>query len=88
MASAPKRPLWIRLLLSFGAGTASALVVALGITVVDLYLTGHGVAAINEPLVNWSAGGIHLSLADILFLVAAALAAAITWRSTGSHRDT
>ena len=87
MASAPKRPLWIRLLLSFGAGAASALVVAIGITIVDLYLTGHGMAALNEPLVNWSAAGIHLSLADILFLVAAALAAAFTWRRTGSHPD-
>ena len=84
MAATPKRSWWIRLLLSFGAGAASALVVAIGITVVDLYLTGHGMAALNDPLVNWSAAGLHLNLADILFLVAAALAAAITWRRTST----
>ncbi len=84
MASGPKRPWWVRLLLSFGAGVGSALVVAIAITVVDLYLTGHGMAPLNEPLVNWSAGGIHLSLADIIFLGAAALAAAITWRRTAT----
>jgi hypothetical protein len=84
MTSAPKRSWWVRLLLSFGAGIASALVVAIAISVVDLYLTGHGMAPLNEPVVNWSAGGIHLSLADIIFLGAAALAAAITWRRTAT----
>jgi hypothetical protein len=39
-------------------------------------------APLNAPLLDWPAGGIHLSLADIIFLVAAALAAAITWRRT------
>ena len=82
MASAPKHPWWVRLLLSFGAGIGSALVVAIAITVVDLYLTGHGMASLNAPLVDWPAGGIHLSLADVIFLGAAALAAAITWRRT------
>jgi hypothetical protein len=80
--SAGKRPWWIRLLLSFGAGAASALLVAIGIALVDLYLTGHGMAPLNAPLLDWTAAGIHLSLADIIFLTAAALAAAITWRLT------
>ena len=84
MASAPKRPWWVRLLLSFAAGAGSTLVVAIAITVVDLYLTGHGMTPLNEPLVNWSAAGIHLSLADLIFLGAGALAAAITWRRTAT----
>jgi hypothetical protein len=82
MAAPPKRPWWIRLLLSFGAGVASALLVAIAIAVVDLYLTGHRLATLTAPLLNWSGGGIHLSLADLIFLGAAVLAAAITWRRT------
>jgi hypothetical protein len=72
------------MLLSFGAGALSALVVAIAIAVVDLYLTGHGMVPLNAPLVDWPAGGIHLSLGDMIFLGAAALAAAITWRRTAS----
>ena len=82
MAAAPRRSWWIRLALSFAAGLASALVVAILIAVVDLYLTGQGMAPLNAPLLNWAAGGVHLSLADLIFLAAAALAAAITWRRT------
>ena len=82
MAAAPKRRWWARLAMSFAAGMASALVVAILIAVVDLYLVGHGVAPLNAPLVNWATAGVHLSLADLIFLAAAALAAAITWRRT------
>ena len=68
--------------MSFGAGVGSAVVVAIVIAVVDLYLVGHGLPALTSPLVDWAAGRIHLSLADVLFLSAAVLAAAITWRRT------
>ena len=80
--TAPKRRWWIRVALSFAAGRASALVVAILIAIVDLYLSGHGMAPLNAPLLNWAAAGAHLSLADLIFLAAAALAAAITWRRT------
>ena len=70
-----------RLLLSFAAGVASALVVAIGIAVVDLYLTGHGLAPLTRPLLDWR-GVVHLSLGDVLLLIAAVLGAAITWRRT------
>jgi hypothetical protein len=66
------------------AGMASAVVVAIALAVVDLYLTGHGLEPLSAPLLEWSAAGIHLSLADLIFLVAAALAAAITWRRTAA----
>jgi hypothetical protein len=77
-----KRPWWIRLLLSFGAGLASAVIVAVAISIVDIYLTGHGMAPLDSPLLDWPGAGIHLSLADVIFLAAAAMAAAITWRRT------
>jgi hypothetical protein len=82
MAAAPKRTWWVRLSMSFAAGLASALIVAILIAVVDLYLGGHGMVPLNTPVLNWAAGGVHLSLADLIFLAAAALAAAITWRRT------
>jgi hypothetical protein len=85
MTAAPKRSWWIRVLLSFAAGLASAFVVAMALAGIDLYLTGHGMASLNAPLLDWPAGGIHLSLADMIFLVAAALAAAITWRRTAGR---
>lgn len=39
MAAPPKYSWWHRLLLSFGAGLASAVLVAIVIAVIDLYLT-------------------------------------------------
>ena len=42
MAPPHNRPWWIRLLLSLIAGLGSAVLVAIAIAVVDLYLTGHG----------------------------------------------
>ena len=85
MAAAPKHSWWVRLLMSFVAGLASALAVAILIAVVDLYLAGHGMAPLNAPLLNWATAGVHLSLADLIFLAAAALAAAITWRRTAAR---
>ncbi|HJR17336.1 MAG TPA: hypothetical protein VJ808_10825 [Gemmatimonadales bacterium] len=85
MTAAPKRPWWMRVLLSFAAGLTSAFVVAMVLAGIDLYLTCHGKAPLNAPLLGWPAGGIHLSLADIIFLVAAALAAAISWRRTAGR---
>jgi hypothetical protein len=62
------------------AGLGSAIVVAISLTVVDLYLAGHGLRPLSTPWLDWAAGGVHLSLADVVFLGAAALAAAIAWR--------
>jgi hypothetical protein len=82
MALAANRPWWLRLLLSLLAGLGSAILVAIGLAILDLYLTGHGLQSMSEPLLDWSEVGIHLSLADLIFLGAAALAAALTWRRT------
>lgn len=86
MAAPPKYSWWLRLLLSFGAGLASAVLVAIVIAVIDLYLTGHQLPALNSPLIDWPRMGVHLSLADVIFLLAAVLATAITWRRTANNR--
>lgn len=83
MEAAPKRRWWVRLAMSFAAGLASAVVAAIVIAVFDLYLAGHDVGTLNAPLLDWASAGVHLSLGDLIFLAAAALAAAITWRRTG-----
>jgi uncharacterized membrane protein YkgB len=70
----------VRFFLSLAAGLGTALVVAMALVVLDLYLTGHALGTISGPLLDWPALGVHLSLADILMLAAAALAAAVTWR--------
>lgn len=86
MAAPPKYSWWLRLLLSFGAGLASAVLVAIVFAVIDLYLTGHQLPALNSPLIDWPRMGVHLSLADVIFLLAAVLATAITWRRTANKR--
>ena len=74
------RPWWLRLLVSLGAGAVFGVLVALALAVVDLYLSGHGHRPISSPLVDWAAWGVHLSLADAIFLGAVAAGAVITWR--------
>lgn len=76
------RPGWARLLVSLGTGAAFAVLVAIVLVVVDLYLTGHGHRSIRTPLLAWAALGVHLSLADVVFLGTAVLGTVLTWRST------
>ena len=70
----------VRFFLSLAAGLGTALVVAMVLVVLDVYLTGHALGTISGPLVDWPALGVHLSLADLLMLAAAAVAAGFTWR--------
>lgn len=82
MASPPTRTWWPRLLVSLGAGVAGAVLVALALTVVDLYLTGHGLRSLSRPWLDVEELGVHLSRADVVFLLATVLAAALAWRGT------
>jgi hypothetical protein len=61
---------------SFGIG----ILAAIALTVVDLYLSGHGLRPLSAPWLEWPAAGVHLSRADVIFLVAAGLGAVVTWR--------
>ncbi len=74
-------------MLSLGAGAAFAALVALVLTVVDLYLSGHELGSLSAPLIDWPPLGVHLSLADLIFLGAALLGMTITWRSTRGRGD-
>ena len=84
--AAPVRPGWLRLLASLGAGMAVGILVAITLTVLDLYLTGHGHRWLTAPLLDWAEFGVHLSLADVLFIISAVVGGALTWRGTASGR--
>ncbi len=76
----PVRPWWIRLLASLVIGIGTAVLVAITLAIIDLYLSGHGLRPLNASWLEWPAAGVHLSRADVIFLVAAVLATAIAWR--------
>lgn len=77
----------VRLLTSLGAGLALGIMVAIVLTVADLYLTGHGRPALGAPLIDAVPLGIHLSLADLLFLCAVLFGAVVTWRRTPGRQS-
>jgi hypothetical protein len=58
-----------RLLLSLGVAAVVAVLATLALTVVDLYLVGHGRASLNREVVSIPGAGIHLSPSDVLLLV-------------------
>ena len=69
-----------RLVASFAAAIATAVVTVLALTIVDLYLTGHGYASINRTV------AFSMSPSDIV-LIAAVLAAWLgTWFAFGRLR--
>jgi hypothetical protein len=77
---------WVRLLVSLGAGVGVAVLAALVLTVIDLYQAGHGQPQLSRPWLDVAELGVHLSRADIVFLLAAVLGAWLTWRSTTPDR--
>jgi hypothetical protein len=87
MSLPPRRPWWVRLLASLGVGFGTAILAAIALAVVDLYLSGHGLRPLGSPWLDWPAAGVHLSRADVILLGAVLLAAAVTWRqsATGGH---
>ena len=68
------------------AGIGAALATAVGLTVVDLYLTGHGHASIARPWLESPVLGVHLSRADAAMLLVASAAAVVGARSARRDR--
>jgi hypothetical protein len=80
----PECARWARLLVSLGAGLGAAVLVALALTIVDLYLAGHGQPLLSRPWLDVEGLGVHLSRADAVLLLAAVLGSALTWRGTAA----
>ena len=69
----------IRLGLALGASFGAAVLAAVGIAVLDMYLTGHGRLSVMRPWIDWPEAGVHLSRGDIVKYLAACLAGLGTW---------
>jgi hypothetical protein len=68
-----------RLGITAAAMLVAAVVVAIAAAVVDLYLSGHGLGSISDEIISQPSWGVHLSMADLVLLVLAAAAGALTW---------
>ena len=75
----------MRLLRVAAAVFGTAVLTALALTIVDLYLTGHSRPSLGTPIVVVPALGISTSVSDLTMLGAMALAGWIAWR--GTRRD-
>lgn len=78
--------LLVRLGASMAAGFGAVILSALVVALIDIYLTGHSHPSIRREIVSWEPAGVHLSAGDIGGLVAAIIAATITWRSLRDGR--
>ena len=54
-----------RLVISTAAGIGAAVVAALVIAVVDLYVTGHGYGSLRREVITWNPASVHLSFGDL-----------------------
>jgi hypothetical protein len=84
LAPPRRRTWWERLLGSLGVGLGSAALVAMALTVVDLYQAGHGQLLLSRPWLDVERLGVHLSRADAVCLLAGLLGAVLMWRGTVS----
>ena len=73
----------VRLGISTAAGIAAAVAAALLVTVLDLYLSGHGHGSVTREVITWARAGVHLSLADLGMLATGIVVAVLTWYFVG-----
>ena len=73
----------VRLGISTAAGIAAAVAAALLVTVLDLYLSGHGHGSVTREVITWAHAGVHLSVADLGMLVTGIVVAVLTWYFVG-----
>lgn len=77
----------LRLGISTAAGIGAGVVAALIVTVIDLYLTGHGYGSITREVITWASAGVHLSIGDLGMLATMIVVAALTWYLVGLPRS-
>jgi hypothetical protein len=76
----------VRLGISTAAGMAAAVAAALLVTLLDLYLTGHGHGSVTREVITWAHAGVHLSVADLGMLTTGLVVAILTWYLAGTGR--
>jgi hypothetical protein len=65
---------------------AAAVAAALLVTLLDLYLTGHGFGSVTREVITSAHAGVHLSIADIGMLLTGIAVAVLTWYLLGHGR--
>jgi len=58
----------VSLTLGIAAAIGAAVIAAIVLTIVNLYLSGHSLPALDRPWIDWPSLGVHLSRADLLLL--------------------
>lgn len=71
------RRLLLRVVVALAAALGAALLLALGLTLLDLYQTGHS----RPSLSRMEIPGLSMSVADVIFTVGVLLSAALTFRA-------
>jgi hypothetical protein len=71
--------LLVRLGISAAAGFAALLIAAFVVTLMELYLTGHGYGSITREVITWEPAGVHMSISDLAMLTAMIVAAVSVW---------
>jgi len=77
------RSLLVRLAVSAAAGLGAALVTALVVAVIEMYLSGHDYGSITREIISLAPAGVHLSVGDVGVLIAIIAAAVSTWYRVG-----
>jgi hypothetical protein len=72
-----------RIGISAAAGIGAGIVAAIIVTVIDLYITGHGYGSITREIITWTPAGVHLSIGDLVMLVTVVAVAGSTWHLVG-----
>jgi hypothetical protein len=73
-----------RLLIAIAAAFAAGIIGVIGLAIIDLYMSGHGLGSLTRETLTWEAGGVHMSTADVILMVfVAAAAAAGAWLGKG-----
>ena len=75
----------VRLGLALGAGFGAAVLAAIALGILDLYVTGHGQPSVLRPWIDWPDAGVHLSRGDVVMYLAACLAGLGTWFAAGGR---
>jgi hypothetical protein len=75
-----------RIIVSAIAAFGAAIVSALGITILNLYLVGHGHRGVEDEIVVWPSLDVYLSIGDIVVSVVALVAGIVAWGASRVRR--
>ena len=74
-----------RLIIAISAAAVVAVLAAIALAILDLYLAGHGYAEIRKQSISAPAAGVHPSIADVAMLLLALAAGGLAWVASGSR---